>query len=66
MFNFLNRCKHDWEVKSEEILPPKFKLDNCVNIKFGREDASDLLSSTHIIIMACKKCGKIYKSVESN
>ena len=54
-------CKHKWSVLVEKLLPsaisshPGIKVERC---------SADLLLKTHVVILACEKCGKIDKTVE--
>ena len=57
------RCMHKWEVKVEHTEPPKVNIGSAVNFKVGGRGSLDLLKSTHIVILACEKCGKLYRSV---
>ena len=56
-------CKHKWEVKVDHLAPsPAIQI-----IEAGQDIANakgSAVIGTHITIMACTKCGKIYKSVE--
>jgi len=56
------KCKHDWEVKSEKFVPA---LINVLVEQGSRMKNIPLsvLESTHIVIMVCKKCGKIDKTI---
>lgn len=56
-------CNHEWEVVSDKLIPPKIDLNIVDEVSGVR---SDHLVSKHVFIMSCKKCGKIYKSVETN
>ena len=55
-------CEHEWEKFSEVTLPSG--MDQMG--KYGchpREVYLSFFVQTHIVILTCKKCGKVYKSV---
>lgn len=57
-------CKHEWEKMSDTIVRalPEELLGKITSIKgMGIE----VLKTKHVVILACKKCGRIYKSVET-
>ena len=57
-------CKHEWEKMSDTViraLPEELLLRITSINGIGRE----VLKTRHVVILACKKCGKIYKSVET-
>lgn len=56
-------CNHIWGKISDQILPAP--VDSMT--KMRGEDGSIpvwFFQKTHILIMVCNKCGKVYKSVE--
>jgi hypothetical protein len=57
-------CKHEWEKMSDTIIRamPEEMLENIAEIN---GNGSGVFDVKHIVILACKKCGKIYKSVET-
>jgi len=57
-------CKHEWEKMSDTIIRamPEEILKNVIGIN---GNGGGVLGIKHIVILACKKCGKIYKSVET-
>jgi len=57
-------CKHEWEKMSDTIIRamPEEILKSVTKIN---GDGCGVLGIKHIVILACKKCGKIYKSVET-
>lgn len=57
-------CKHEWEKMSDTVIRvlPEELISRITSIKgLGIE----VLKTRHVVILACKKCGKIYKSVET-
>ena len=65
-------CKHEWEKMSDTIIRamPEEILKSMTNlylvpIPVINGDGCGVLGIKHIVILACKKCGKIYKSVET-
>jgi hypothetical protein len=56
-------CKHEWEKIYETVFKP-FPDKLIDNIDEMSMSGLKELKSKHIVIFACKKCGKIYKSVE--
>jgi len=57
-------CKHEWEKMSDTIIRamPEKILENVIGIN---GNGRSVLAVKHIVVLACKKCGKIYKSVET-
>lgn len=57
-------CKHEWEKMSDTIIRvmPEDVLKNVTRV-YG--NGNGVLGIKHIVVLACKKCGKIYKSVET-
>lgn len=57
-------CKHEWEKMSDTIIRvmPEDVLKNVARV-YG--NGNGVLGIKHVVILACKKCGKIYKSVET-
>ena len=57
-------CKHDWELKDKTILPANLEL---LQGKLGSADIPhQYFVKKLIVLMACKKCGKLSKTVEKN
>ncbi len=53
-------CKHDWQVKSEAILPSA--LEEMKRLDFSPEKLClAACERRHVCILACSKCGKIRK-----
>ena len=54
-------CKHKWTVLVEKTLPAAFDLDSA---KIQRASGLDwrVLLKTHIVILACEKCGQLDKT----
>lgn len=53
-------CKHKWTVLVEKMVESPL-------IRHGGAAEGipvDLMMGTHIVIMSCEKCGKVYESVE--
>lgn len=58
-------CDHKWNKESEVILPSAFEQAS----KGGAKEFyqfSWFFVKTHIVILSCTECGKIYKSVEES
>lgn len=64
MFGSKCKCKHAWEVKVDKVLPSFMDRmkEGGRAIKIGAL-TDDMYQSTHIVIMACRVCGKIDKTV---
>jgi len=56
------KCLHEW-VKTSEVLTPR-KIDGLGFEGIRGYDIDLWLKRKHIVILTCKKCGKVYKSVE--
>jgi hypothetical protein len=55
-------CKHKWEKIVETTNPALFA---SAEPGFrGKNLPECIFRGKHIVIMACEKCGKVYKSVE--
>lgn len=57
-------CKHEWEKMSDTVaraLPDEL-ISRLTKVN-GMGDV--FLKTKHVVVLACKKCGKIYKSVET-
>lgn len=56
-------CRHDWEKQSDTVIRamPEELLSKLSKINGS---SSMLLAVKHVVILTCKKCGKVYKSVE--
>lgn len=61
MGKMFKKCKHDWIKQTDIIIPPPINQETITKIKNA---SVDFFTKTHVIILSCKKCGKIYKSVE--
>lgn len=60
-----SRCKHDWETVSDIVLPSQ--SEEAIKMSFAPESVlPEFFSKTHILIMKCKNCGEVYKSVVGN
>jgi len=57
-------CKHDWEIKDKTILPANVEL--LKNLPAEGSIPKAFFMKKVVLIMACKKCGKLFKSVEEN
>ena len=56
-------CKHDWEVIKDEV--HESPIEKLIKKGLMMEEGSGaLLFGKHIIILQCKKCGKLDKTVE--
>ena len=58
-----NRCKHEWEILKDTTYPSKLEEYKKVTgeslIPRYQETMIELTERTVIVIMACKKCGKL-------
>ena len=59
-------CKHEWKKETDTIIKP----DVDVLLKHlqgqyvaGLKISPELFQQTHILVLSCKLCGKIYKQV---
>ena len=58
-------CKHKWSLVVDETLPsPMSELGKLGYVKKFKGGDCTLLKKTHIVVMSCDKCGKVFKSVE--
>ena len=56
-----NTCNHDWEVKSTVVLPSAFEqMGKATNRSCSAPYW--VFQKKAVVIMACKKCGKIDKT----
>ena len=56
-------CKHEWEKVSETTLP--CALDNLKALGMESETYyTSQLRKKYILVLGCKKCGKLDKTVE--
>lgn len=58
-------CKHDWEIVVKETMPSMLdtkNINNGGNITVPAWVAQRKI----IIILKCKKCGKLNKTIETN
>ena len=53
-------CKHKWVVLVEKTLPAAVELAEV--LKQGARCSWELLQKTHIVILACEKCGALDKT----
>ena len=53
-------CKHKWVVLVEKTLPAA--VDPVEVLKQGVRCSGELLQKTHIVILACEKCGALDKT----
>lgn len=62
---WFENCSHDWEIKSKDILPSAFE-----QMSVGKFTVEELIFAAFtkkiIIILACKKCGELDKTIEEN
>ncbi len=58
-------CNHDWDVKSKEILPSAVEQMKAANISPDKIFQWSFWKKIHLV-MACKNCGRIYETAESN
>ena len=58
-------CLHDWEVKSKDILPSAYE-----QMIAGKQLTDSILpvwfQKKIVIILSCKECGKLDKTIETN
>jgi len=68
-------CKHDWEIKDKTIMKSIAEQQKELGlakvsipaVRYGGDDPFlAIFRKKVIIIMSCKKCGKLKKFVESN
>ena len=58
-------CKHEWEKVSETMMPSAF--DIATESKYTVKNAwPNHLRRKFILVLACKKCGALNKTVEEN
>lgn len=60
-------CRHEWEKLAETTLASAFEQMAASVTKANRIEAGPTyFRKKHIVIATCKKCGRVYKSCESN
>ena len=57
------KCFHDWKVISKEVLPSAF--EQMKGVESIKGDISYTFQKKIIIILACTKCGKLDKTIET-
>lgn len=61
---FFTKCEHEWEVMESSLTPsPMERLQEQGEVQM-KGFSQSMLYSTKIIILACKKCGAIDKTIE--
>jgi len=58
------RCKHDWEVVVDKVLPSGVEEAQKHGIIRMKSAPGDFFRKTSITILKCKLCGKLDKTVE--
>jgi len=56
-------CNHDWNKLADHMIEAPYDAIKSMDGKGGSIPVW-FFQKTHIFIMACKACGKVYKSVE--
>ena len=57
-------CKHNWKKESDVIMKPDLEqLIENLQMMNKFEIHKSFISQTHVVILSCKKCGKIYRSI---
>ena len=66
MMSLFKKCAHDWLKVSETVLPSG--LEQLLATKQVSEVSvsSYLVQKSHIVVLTCKKCGKVHKEVTVN
>jgi hypothetical protein len=62
-------CRHNWKKESDVVLPSAYEQMQGSFPNFESRNRSIPYWSfikTHVLVLSCTKCGKIYKSVESS
>lgn len=59
-------CRHDWEVLDKETLPSGFEQMHRAGIYEVEGAPVSLFRKTHVVTLACKKCGKVRTERTSN
>lgn len=71
----IGRCRHEWEKVTEKTLPSTIEQVSALNCdadkkdlleKILREKFFDWHNSKYLIILKCKKCGKLDKTCLTN
>lgn len=65
IFNLLNRCNHEWRVLVNKTMPSPFEQTK-VTKSAKSSIPSWYFTKQSIIILECKKCGKINKTITTN
>lgn len=56
-------CEHEWEMKVDKLIEPTFR-EITAGLKTFHANQFPQVSMIrqHVVVMVCKKCGKVYKS----
>ena len=57
------RCKHDWEVIVDKLLPSAYEQSKEKVRAVSVLDTRNIFNKTSITILRCKKCGALDKTV---
>ena len=65
--SLFSACKHEWEKVSEVVLPSPFEQMKETDLVERLMKAPSVnFVKKFILVLACKKCGAINKTVEEN
>jgi len=59
-------CKHNWEVKVNERIPSGYEQCKEKMKSMKNFDPESLFFTRRLVVMTCKKCGKVYKTTSTN
>ena len=58
------RCKHEWIKQSEVTLPSAFEQITESFAESIRDASAIMFQKKYILVLSCKKCGKLDKTIE--
>ena len=60
------KCIHEWEKLAETTLPSGYEQMAEGKVTFDKMCGVRLFEKKYILVLSCKKCGKLKKIVEVN
>jgi len=60
------KCIHEWEKLAETTLPSGYEQMVEGKVTFDKMSGVRLFEKKYILVLSCKKCGKLKKIVEVN
>lgn len=60
------KCQHDWKKIAETTLPSGFEQMEKGGLGFDKISGVNPFKKKYILVLFCKKCGKLVKFTETN